>query len=98
MQELDPALLPRAARVYCDSLDAVLAESGDIIKPLADGIITKEKLVGDLGDVILGKLPGRLNDEEILVFKSVGIGVQDLFTAKAIYDQAVAAGVGLKWC
>ena len=47
--------------------------------------------------MILGKVGARENDEEIIVFKTVGIGTQDLLTAKAIYEKADAAGVGTKW-
>ena len=97
MQEMSPALLPRASKIYFDSKDAVLSESGDILIPLAEGIITEKDFTGDLGDVIQGKVIGRENDEEIIVFKTVGIGTQDLVTAKNIYDKAVAQNVGTNW-
>lgn len=97
MQELDPVVLQRADKVYCDSVDAVLAESGDFIIPLQDGTIGRNKITGDIGDVVLGNLPGRSNDDEIIVFKSVGIGTQDLVTAKGIYDMAKAAKIGTVW-
>ena len=97
MQEMDPVILTRASKIYFDSEDAVLSEAGDILIPLADGTITKEDFTGDLGDVLLGKLGARENDEEIIVFKTVGIGTQDLMTAKAIYDKACEQGVGTRW-
>ena len=97
MQEMDPAILPRASKIYFDSQSAVLSESGDILKPLADGTITEADFTGELGNVLLGNLTGRENDEEIIVFETVGIGTQDLMAAKAIYDAAVAAGVGTQW-
>lgn len=97
MQEMDPAILPRASKIYFDSQSAVLAESGDILKPLADGAITEDAFTGELGNVLLGNLVGRENDDEIIVFETVGIGTQDLMAAKAIYDKAVAAGVGTHW-
>ena len=50
-----------------------------------------------MGDVLLGKVVARENDEEIIVFKTVGIGTQDLVTAKKIYDKALAQGVGTIW-
>ncbi|MBQ6622404.1 MAG: ornithine cyclodeaminase family protein [Mogibacterium sp.] len=95
--ELDPAVLPRASKIICDSVDAALSETGDLLIPLADGLITREDITGSLGDVINGTIPGRENDEEIIVYETVGVGAQDLVTAKVIYDKAVAAGVGLKW-
>lgn len=97
MQEMDPAILIRAEKIYFDSEEAVLSEAGDILIPLGDGTITKEDFTGDLGDVLLGNVVSRENDEEIIVFKTVGIGTQDLMAAKAIYDKAKTAGVGTKW-
>lgn len=97
MQEMDPVILTRASKIYFDSEEAVLSEAGDILIPLADGTITKEDFTGDLGDVLLGKITGRENDKEIIVFKTVGIGTQDLVTAKKIYDKALAKGVGTVW-
>lgn len=88
MEEIDPLLVARAGRVICDSTEAVLSESGDIIRPLEAGTITREKLVGDLGEVILGQIPGRTDEEEIILFETVGIGIQDLITAGQIYQRA----------
>ncbi len=97
MQELDPRLLPRASKIYFDSAEAVLSESGDILQPLDRGIITKDDLTGDLGRVLKGELVGRENDDEIIIFETVGIAAQDLVTARRIYDKALAAGVGTLW-
>jgi ornithine cyclodeaminase len=98
MQEMDPVVLTRASKVYFDSEEAVLSEAGDILIPLEDGTITMDDFTGDLGEVILGRVPGRENDDEIIVFKTVGIGTQDLVTAKRIYDKAVDEGIGTSWC
>ena len=97
MQEMDPAILPRAAKIFFDSQEAVLSESGDILIPLEQGIITMADLSGDIGRVIKGEVPGRENDEEIIVFETVGVAAQDLVTAKAIYDRAVEQGIGTQW-
>ena len=97
MQEMDPAILPRASKIYFDSEEAVLSESGDILIPLEEGIITKDDFTGDLGNVIKGELVGRENDDEIIVFETVGVATQDLVAAREIYDKAVAAGVGINW-
>lgn len=97
MQEMDPAILPRASKIYFDSREAVLSESGDILIPLEEGIITEKDFTGDLGDVLLGKVVGRENDDEIIVFETVGVAAQDLVAAKEIYDKAVEAGVGIQW-
>ena len=97
MQEMDPAILPRASKIYFDSREAVLSESGDILIPLEKGIITEDDFTGDIGNVIKGELTGRENDDEIIVYETVGVGAQDLVTAKIIYEKAVKAGVGTQW-
>ena len=97
MQEMDPAILPRAAKIYFDSQEAVLSESGDILIPLEEGIITEDDFTGDIGKVIKGELIGRENDDEIIVYETVGVGAQDLVTAKTIYEKALEAGVGTQW-
>lgn len=97
MQEMDPVVLTRASKIYFDSEEAVLSEAGDILIPLENGTITMDDFTGDLGEVILGRVPGRENDDEIIVFKTVGIGTQDLVTAKRIYDRAVDKGIGTNW-
>lgn len=97
MQEMDPAILPRASKIYFDSEEAVLSESGDILIPLEEGLITKDDFTGDLGQVIKGEIPGRENEEEIIVFETVGVATQDLIAAKAIYEKAKEAGIGTIW-
>ncbi|EPZ54578.1 ornithine cyclodeaminase/mu-crystallin family protein [[Clostridium] sordellii ATCC 9714] len=78
MQELDPVALTRASKIFFESTDAVLSESGDILNPLENGTITKDDFSGELGQVINNEILGRENDEEIIVFKTVGIAVQDV--------------------
>lgn len=97
MQEMDPEILVRASKIYFDSQEAVLSESGDILIPLEKGMITKDDFTGDLGNVIKGELTGRENDDEIIVFETVGVATQDLVTAKVIYEKAVEAGIGTNW-
>lgn len=97
MQEMDPAILTRASKIYFDSKDAVLSESGDILIPLEKGIITEDDFTGDIGAVVKGELAGRENDDEIIVYETVGVGAQDLVTAKMIYEKALEAGVGTQW-
>jgi ornithine cyclodeaminase len=77
MQELDEFIIGRADRVFVESRDAVLAESGDFIIPLNKGLIDKNRINGELGQVIAGDIPGRTNNKEITIFKTVGTSVQD---------------------
>ena len=97
MQELDPAVFDKCSKIYFDSEEAVLSESGDILRPLDAGTLTKEHFMGDIGDYLLGKIPGRESADEIIVFENVGIGALDLYTAQKVYEKASAAGVGTTW-
>lgn len=93
MEEADPRVMGMASKIFCDSKKAVLAESGELLIPIKMGIISADDVTGELGQVLLGELPGRENDDEIIVFKTVGIGAQDLFASKAIVDAAANAGL-----
>lgn len=97
MQELDPKVLPRASKIYFDSKEAVLSEAGDITIPLKEGIISEGDFTGDIGDVLLGNVVGRENNDEIIIYKNVGIGVLDLMTARAIYIKAKEKNIGTNW-
>ncbi len=95
--ELDPAVLPRASKIICDWRDAVLSESGDLLIPLSQGIIRESDIQGSLGDILCGRLPGRESDDEIIVYETVGVAMQDLAAAKLICEKARAAGIGTFW-
>ncbi len=97
MQELDPKIFTYNPKIYFDSKEAVLAESGDFITPLNQGIIEEKHFTGDIGDVLSGKISARENEEEIIVFKTVGLGVQDLTSAQKIYQLASKHNIGLNW-
>ena len=97
MQELDPKVFSKCSKIYFDSVEAVLSESGDILRPMDEGILTKEQFTGDIGEFILGQIPGRDSDDEIIVFENVGMGALDLTAAAEIMSKAKAAGIGLKW-
>lgn len=97
MQELDPVALERASKIYFDSKEAVLSESGDILIPLEEGRITEDDFTGDIGDVLNERVVGRENDDEIIVFETVGVATQDLVTSNIIYNKAIEKGIGLSW-
>ncbi len=93
MRELDTTTILRS-RVYVDGRTAAQTEAGDIVIPIAEGAITYEHVVGEIGSVLLGRTPGRTNEDEITVFKSVGMAVQDAVTAPIAYRRAVEQGLG----
>lgn len=94
MQELDEYIIKEADKIFVDSKSAVLAESGDFIQPMEKGIIDKNRITGELGEIISGKIKGRENDEQITLFKTVGIAVQDVVTASKIYKKALEKSIG----
>lgn len=94
MQELDATVLKKASKIYYDDKEAMLEEAGEIIKALENRDIDEKKFSGSLGEALSGKIKLRENDEEIIVFKSVGLGTQDLVTAKQVYDNAISKNIG----
>jgi ornithine cyclodeaminase len=93
MQEVPSETIKRA-RVIVDSRLAVLAESGDLLRPIQQGMITEEHIYAELGEIILGHKPGRQSDEEITYFKSVGVAVQDAMAANLALENARQMGLG----
>jgi len=84
----------RRARVYVDHRPAALVEAGDLMIPIAEGAIEAAHIVGEIGGVLAGTSPGRRNLEEVTLFKSLGIAVEDLAAAARAYANALAAGAG----
>ncbi|MDP4125845.1 MAG: ornithine cyclodeaminase family protein [Bacillota bacterium] len=97
MQELDAYIVQRADKIFFDSQEAVLAESGDIIIPLAQGTLNENKFTGEIGQVISGTLKGRESENEITLFITVGMSVQDVVTAHRIYQKASQLDIGQKF-
>jgi alanine dehydrogenase len=82
-RESDTTLIQRG-RVFVDSLQSALGEAGDILIPMKKGAIDASHVHGEIGAVILGEITGRQSDDEITVYKSVGLIAQDLFAAMAV--------------
>ena len=93
-QELHPGLLQRG-RVFVDDIRQC-REDGEINVPLREGAITEDDVAGEIGKVICGELDGRQSDDQITVFDSTGIALQDSATVPLEYERAVAAGVGIE--
>ncbi|NGQ97436.1 ornithine cyclodeaminase family protein [Brevibacillus sp. SYP-B805] len=94
MQELPSALLSRAQKVVVESREGALAETGDLLIPIGQGLFSADRIHGELGEIVDGRLPGRERQDEITVFKSVGLAAMDVVAAKLLYDRAVSLGVG----
>ncbi len=96
VRELDTATIVKS-KVVCDQKEACLAEAGDVQIPIEEGAYSADKIHGDLGAVVNGTIPGRENDSEITLFKSVGLAIQDISCAALVYQQAVEQGVGTEF-
>jgi alanine dehydrogenase len=93
MQEIPSETVERA-RVIVDSRPAALAETGDLIQPIRSGRIGPEHIAAELGEVVLGRIPGRESAVQVTLFKSVGIAVQDAAAAGIAIRNALRMGIG----
>jgi alanine dehydrogenase len=91
-QEMDPKILKRARLVIDDWEQA--SHSGEINVPLAKGEMTKDDVDAEIGHIVAGLKPGRESDQQITVFCSTGLAIQDCLTAKIAYDAAIVQKVG----
>jgi alanine dehydrogenase len=82
-QELDPAILKRA-RIVIDSWEQA-SHSGEINVPLAQGLLTRDDIACDIGELVTGRKPGRTRPDDVTVFDSTGLAVQDIACACAVY-------------
>jgi alanine dehydrogenase len=93
-QELEGKILQRA-RIFVDDIRQCRTD-GEINVPLSQGLIREADIAGEIGEVIIGKKPGRTSEEEITLFDSTGIALQDSATVPLEYERALAAGVGIE--
>jgi ornithine cyclodeaminase/alanine dehydrogenase-like protein (mu-crystallin family) len=92
-REVDDETIRRADRIVVDQLEDARLESGDLIDPVARGITGWERM-HELGAVVCGKAPGRQRAEEVTLFKSNGLAIQDVAVAWKVLERARAGGLG----
>ncbi len=92
-REIDDQVVTRSGLIVVDSIEQTKIESGDLIEPAANGLISWDRLC-ELGDVVAGKTSGRTNDSMITLFKSNGIALEDIAAAIWVYQRAKDRGVG----
>lgn len=92
-REMDSALVARG-RVFVDSRTGALAEAGDIILAMKDGAINEQHVAGELGEVVIGKIAGRTSPDDVTIFKSLGMAVEDVAAAHLAYVKAAERGLG----
>jgi len=92
-RELDAAAVA-CSRLFTDRRESLLAEAGDFLLARGEGAVADDHILGEIGEVLEGKVPGRRADAEITLFKSLGIAVEDLAAGWHVYRKALAAGRG----
>ena len=95
MQEIPAETVARAI-VIVDQVEAALAEGGDLTIPLASGLIDRDHIRAELGDLVAGTKSGRTDDGQVTFFKSVGNAIQDVVVAQRAVTKARAAGAGVE--
>ena len=88
MQELPSETMLIANKIVVESTETAMEETGDLKVPLEEGILTERSLHGELGDIVSGKISGRDDEEEVTVFKSVGLAIVDIVVAHYFYKKA----------
>jgi alanine dehydrogenase len=93
LREMDPSLVARAGLIV-DSRAAALVEAGDIVMGITEGRFREDHLRAELGEVVDGRAIGRRSAEEVTIFKSLGLAVEDVASAQLAYHRARERGVG----
>ena len=96
VREIDTKTMVRS-KLVCDNVEACLAEAGDVQIPIEEGAMTADDIYGEIGELITGAKPGRESDEEVTIFKSVGLSIQDISAAHYVYRRALEEGAGTEF-
>lgn len=94
-REVDDETIRRADRIVVDQIEDAQIESGDLVGPVARGITSWERM-HELGEVVCGRVPGRERPTEVTLFKSNGLAIEDVATARKVLERARAEGVGVE--
>src|SRR5262249_8392051 len=90
-----PAATVCRSHIVVDHRESALEEAGDLLTPHRDGLIDAACFGAELGNLILGEIAGRKNHEEITVFKSVGVAIEDVCAARWAWENAKRLGIGM---
>ncbi|MGH7598268.1 MAG: ornithine cyclodeaminase family protein [bacterium] len=94
-RELDTAAMLKS-RLFVDRRESALNEAGDFIIAKKEGALDDNHIRGELGEILLGQVQGRASAEEITLFKSLGLAIEDLASAQHIYKKMLEKGVGTR--
>jgi len=92
-REIDSATMA-ATRIFVDRRESALNESGDYLLAAKEGVVTPESIVGEIGEILLGKISGRTSESEITLFKSLGLAIEDVACADYLYHKALGENFG----
>lgn len=92
-RELDTAAVVRS-RLFVDRRESALSEAGDFLIPKSEGAIADDHILGEIGEVLTGKLAGRRTRGDVTLFKSLGLAIEDVAAARHIHERARASGQG----
>jgi alanine dehydrogenase len=94
-REMAPALVSDS-RLFVDSRAAAVVESGDVVMGIREGRFGESHIAGELGEVVLGRVEGRTEKDQITVFKSLGMAVEDVVAADLVFRRATETGAGVE--
>ena len=92
-RELDTAAVVRS-RLYVDRRESTLNEAGDFLIPKKEGAIGDDHILGEIGELLIGQVAGRGSRDEVTLFKSLGLAIEVVASARHIYEEARRAGTG----
>ena len=94
-RELDTAAVVRS-RLFADRRESTMAEAGDFLIPRSEGAVTDAHILGELGDLLAGTVKGRVNRDDVTLFKSLGLAVEDVAALRHIHTKALKSGAGAR--
>jgi ornithine cyclodeaminase len=92
-REIDSATMA-AARIFVDRRESALNEAGDYLVAAKEGLLGPESIVAELGELLLGQKQGRTTDNEITLFKSLGLAIEDMACAEYLFRKAQSEDIG----
>lgn len=95
-REMTSAVVSRA-RMFVDSRAAAMKEAGDLLLAIRDRAIGEDHIVGELGELARGTVPGRTLTGQVTLFKSLGMAIEDVAAARLVFDRATTEGLGQRW-
>jgi ornithine cyclodeaminase len=86
----------RKSAVYVDLLESCKNEGGNIMIPVQEGAVEEGHVIGEIGQLLCGDIPGRTDEQQVTLYNSLGMTAQDLYSARHVYDKALEADLGVR--